>query len=58
MIKSVIAFIVVNAIVFLAFAFVTWEINPANWEVGTRALSVIIGPMFGSLGAIIAGDTA
>ena len=58
MIKSVIAFIVVNALTFLAFAFITWDINPANWEAGVRALSVIIGSMLGALGALIVGDTA
>ena len=56
MIKSVIAFIVFNALTFLAFAFIYWEINPANWEAGVRALSVIIGSMLGSLGALMAGD--
>jgi hypothetical protein len=56
MIKSVIAFIVVNALAFLAFAFITWDINPANWEAGVRALSVIIGSMLGALGALIVGD--
>jgi hypothetical protein len=56
MIKSVIAFIVFNALTFLAFAFITWEINPANWEPITRALSVTIGGMLGGLGATIAGD--
>jgi hypothetical protein len=56
MTRLIFVFIAANAIVFLAFAFVTWEINPANWEAGTRALSVIIGPMFGSLGALIVGD--
>ena len=56
MIKSVITFTVVNALTFLAFAFVTWEINPANWEAGVRALSVIIGSMLGSLGVMLSGD--
>jgi uncharacterized membrane protein YhiD involved in acid resistance len=56
MIRSVIAFIVVNALAFLAFAFITWDINPANWEAGTRTLLVTVGSLLGSLGAIIAGD--
>ena len=56
MIKSVIAFVVVNALTFLAFAFITWDINPANWEAGTRTLLVTVGSLLGSLGAIIAGD--
>jgi hypothetical protein len=58
MIKSVIAFIVVNALTFLAFAFITWDINPANWEAGTRTLLVTVGSLLGSMGALIAGDTA
>jgi hypothetical protein len=57
MIKSVFAFIVFNALTFLAFAFITWDINPANWEAGVRALSVTIGTMLGGLGALIAGDS-
>ena len=56
MIKSVIAFIVFNALTFLAFAFIYWELNPANWEAGVRALSVMIGSMLGALGALIAGE--
>jgi hypothetical protein len=56
MIKSVIAFIVFNALTFLAFAFIYWELNPANWEAGVRALAVIIGSMLGSLGVMISGD--
>jgi hypothetical protein len=56
MIKSVIAFIVFSALAFLAFAFITWEINPANWTEGTRAISVLIGSLFGALSALIAGD--
>jgi hypothetical protein len=56
MIKSVIAFIVFNALTFLAFAFIYWELNPANWEVGVRALSVMVGSMLGSLGVMISGD--
>ena len=57
MIKSVIAFIVVNALAFLAFAFITWDINPANWEAGTRTLLVTVGSLLGALGALIAGDS-
>jgi hypothetical protein len=56
MIKAVIACIVFNALTFLAFAFVTWEINPANWEAGMRGMCVIIGSMLGSLGVMISGD--
>jgi hypothetical protein len=56
MIKSVIAFIVVNAFAFLAFAFIAWDINPANWTEDMRALGVLLGSLLGALGAIIAGD--
>ena len=56
MIKAVIACIVFNALTFFAFAFVTWEINPANWEAGMRGMCVIIGSMLGSLGVMISGD--
>ena len=56
MIKAVIAFTVVNALAFLAFAFIAWDINPANWTEGTRAISVLLGSLFGALGALIAVD--
>jgi hypothetical protein len=56
MIKAVFVVIVFNALTFLAFAFVTWEINPANWEAGMRGMCVIIGSMLGSLGALMAGE--
>jgi hypothetical protein len=56
MIKAVISFILFNALAFLAFAFITWEINPAYWEAETRGLSIILGSMLGSLGILISGD--
>jgi hypothetical protein len=56
MTKAVFAFTVVNALAFLAFAFITWDINPANWTEGTRAISVLLGSLFGALGALIAGE--
>jgi hypothetical protein len=56
MIKSVIAFIAVNVFVYLAFAFIAWEIDPANWTEAGRATGVLLGSMLGSLGAIAAGD--
>jgi uncharacterized membrane protein YsdA (DUF1294 family) len=55
--KLVIAFIVINALVFLVFAFITWEINPANWETATRTLLVWVGSLLGGLGAFIVGQT-
>jgi hypothetical protein len=56
MIRSVFAFIAVNVFVYLAFAFVAWEINPADWTNGGRAAGVLLGSMLGCLGAIAAGD--
>jgi hypothetical protein len=56
MIKSVFAFIVVNAFAFFAFAFITWEVNPALWTEEMRMLSVLLGFVVGTLGAIMAGD--
>ena len=56
MIKSVIAFIAAVMVVFLSFAFILWDINPANWTEGTRAMSVLLGSLFGALGALIEGD--
>jgi uncharacterized membrane protein YsdA (DUF1294 family) len=55
--KSVIVFTVVNALTFLVFAFITWEINPANWETETRTLLVWVGSLLGGLGAFIVGET-
>ena len=51
MIKSVFAFITSNVVLYLAFAFIAWEINPANWDAGGRALAVIFGAMFGAFSA-------
>jgi hypothetical protein len=45
--KSVIAFITGNAVIYLVFVFVTWEINPANWSEAGRALSAIFGVLVG-----------
>ena len=56
MTNAVIVFTVVNALAFLAFAFIAWDINPANWTEGMRALGVLLGALFGALGVLIAGD--
>jgi nitrous oxide reductase accessory protein NosL len=49
--KSIFAFVAVNVIVYLAFAFISWEPNASNWTEGERALFVMFGAMFGGISA-------
>ena len=56
MIRMVFGFITGNVVLYLAFAFVAWEINPANWNSGGRALAVVFGAAVGVLLAVMAMD--
>jgi hypothetical protein len=49
-------FIAGNVVLYLAFAFVAWEINPANWNSGGRALALVLGAATGILLAAMAVD--
>jgi len=49
MIRMALGFITGNVVLYLAFAFIAWEINPANWNSGGRALAVVFGAMVGVL---------
>jgi hypothetical protein len=51
MTKSIFAFVAVNVLVYLAFAFISWEPNAANWTEGGRTLFVFFGAMFGGVAA-------
>jgi hypothetical protein len=46
-------FIAGNVMLYLAFAFIAWEINPANWNSGGRALAVVFGATTGVLLAVL-----
>lgn len=54
MIRMALGFITGNVVLYLAFAFIAWEINPANWNSGGRALAVVFGAMVGVLLAVMA----
>ena len=49
MIRMIFGFIAGNVVLYLAFAFIAWEINPANWNSGGRALAVVFGATTGVL---------
>jgi len=53
MIRMVLGFIAGNVVLYLAFAFIAWEINPANWDSGGRALAVVFGAGVGVLLAVL-----
>jgi len=41
--KAVIIFVVVNGLVFLAWAFALWSINPIEWGEAARVFQVFVG---------------
>ena len=53
MIRMIFGFIAGNVVLYLAFAFIAWEINPANWNSGGRALAVVFGATTGVLLAVL-----
>jgi hypothetical protein len=56
MIRMIFGFTTGNVVLYLAFAFIAWEINPANWNSGGRALAVVLGAVVGALLAVMAMD--
>ena len=53
-ILALVAFIAANVMVYLAFAFIAWELDPAQWNNGGRAVLVGFGAFFGILSAVAA----
>jgi hypothetical protein len=49
MIRMIFGFIAGNVVLYLAFAFIAWEINPENWNSEGRALAVVFGAEVGVL---------
>jgi hypothetical protein len=48
--KSITLFMAILLLGYLAFSFVIWDLNPANWSKGTRVACVWI---FGCIGAVL-----
>ncbi len=57
MTRLIFVFMAANVVIYLAFAFIGWEINPANWTNGGRALCLLFGGLFGFATALAAGET-
>ena len=47
-------FLSISVAVYLAFAFIAWEIDPSEWTTGWRAIFVTMNCLFGGLAATIA----
>lgn len=48
--KECIIVILVNILIYLCFAFMIWDLNPANWETGCRvgcAFAMVCYSLFG-----------
>jgi hypothetical protein len=57
MILALVAFISTNVLLYLAFAFIAWELDPSQWSNGGRAVLAALGMFLGILSAIAAtGD--
>ena len=52
MILSLIAFIAANMLVYLAFAFIAWELDPSQWHQDGRVIFVAFGAMLGVFSAL------
>lgn len=46
------AFIAGNVLVYLAFAFIVWELDASQWNLDGRLALVVLGGIFGGLAAL------
>lgn len=51
-ILALVAFIAANVMVYLAFAFIAWELDPSQWHQDGRVIFVAFGAMFGVVCAL------
>lgn len=40
--KNCIIVILVNIFIYLCFAFIVWDLNPANWETARRGVCIFL----------------
>ena len=52
LILGLLAFIAANVMVYLAFAFMAWELDPSRWHQDGRVVFVAFGAMFGVVSAL------
>jgi predicted membrane protein len=52
MILALAAFVAVNVLLYLAFAFIVWELDPSQWNPDGRLVLVVFGVVFGGLAAL------
>lgn len=51
---ALVAFVATNVLLYLGFAFIVWDFDPAQWSNGGRALFVVLGALLGMLSAVAA----
>jgi drug/metabolite transporter (DMT)-like permease len=54
--KMIFAFIAANVVVYLAFAFIVWDFDPAQWSPDGRFVFVYLGVFCGGAAALSVKD--
>jgi hypothetical protein len=54
--KMFFAFIAANVVVYLAFAFIAWEFDPAQWALVGRVVFVYLGVFCGAVAVFSVKD--
>ena len=54
--KAVVAYLIGCAMVFFFGAFVSWELNPGQWEPSGRFMVGMMGPAVGLIAALFASE--
>jgi hypothetical protein len=51
--RPIIAFVAANALLYLGFAFIAWQLDPSQWHQDMRVIFVALGVMLGAFAALL-----